>query len=228
MFSVKDINNEILKNLSIIDLVHFTSINKIATQLLDKDFWLLKYKHEDFKFYSNDFSESYMHEYSKMLKSQLKAKWTLQCNSVEMKRDKSSGIIMIHYQHNNILLKHILTIFNDPSLKPIVDNIDIYSYDLRLTILPTKDKYGLWFTYTDKHTTIEIGNHLCDYKIILSLLTLFYKYELMYDILIVDCNGLKFINHHNDMIRLKINKPLTYNKYKIQLYKRMGIIDALS
>ena len=185
--SIKEMNHEILKYLSLIDLVHFSIITKSAHLILDSHFWLLKYKYDELPL---DLKYPTLIEYSKISKAKIIAKAVLEVNRIEMNRDKTSGFILIRYEHDNRMIRDILTILNNQPIQALLNKIDVNSKDrLRLTILPEKNDYKLYFTYYTLNKSIQLGSYDCNYKMIWSILTLMYKYQSDYKITISNGNG---------------------------------------
>ncbi len=92
---IKDANNNILKFLNLKDLVNFSMINTQIIKSFDYDFWVFITEKLDFK------------NYALIFEAKINAKYIIEINRIEMKRDKTNGLIRIFYEIDNILLKYI-------------------------------------------------------------------------------------------------------------------------
>jgi len=118
---IKDINRNILKFLNLKDLVNFSMINHKTVEIFDNDFWTLKFKHDDLFIISGELG---FKGYKAICEAKFNAKYILELNHIEMKRDKTIGLIRICYYKDNNLLKNILSIINNEVIQQTLNTIN--------------------------------------------------------------------------------------------------------
>jgi len=224
---IKDINRNILKFMNLKDLVNFSMINHDAIEIFDDDFWLYKFIHDDLPIIPGELG---FKNYKSMLEAKFNAKYIIEVNHIEMKRDKIKGLIRINYYKDNNLLKNILSIIKNKVIQQALDTINDTERRLNIGIIPLdKDKYEVKFYYDlgDKLHIILLGHLHCNYKMILTILTLVQFNTLKHDIKITDSDGRYFIVKDDFLFLLKTRLPDRYRENKRLLIKRMGIYDSL-
>jgi len=224
---IKDMNNNILKFLNLKDLVNFSMINTQIIKSFDYGFWVFKCKYDDLPIITEklDFKS-----YTSIFEAKINAKYIIEINSIEMRRDKTNGMIRISYETDNILLKNILSVIKNKAIQQIVGIINNNQKRLNIGILPLEeDKYSITFFYDvgDFIHINKLGVIHCNYNMLLNILTLMQFNTLKYNIKISDNNGLNFIINNEYLIWFKNNLPVRYKQNKLFLCKRMGIIDSL-
>lgn len=223
---IKDVNNNILKFLNLKDMINFSMINSQIIKSFDDDFWIFKFKYDDLPITEKLNFENY----NLILEAKINAKYIIEINNIEMKRDKTNGLIRINYQLDNILLKNILSVIKNKAIQNIVGIIKNDQKRLSIGILPIEeDKYVFKFFYDlgDKIHVNILGVIHCNYKMIIYILTLIQFNTIKYDIKITDNKGLNFILNNEFLLWLKNRLPIRYKQDKLLLLKRMGILDSL-
>lgn len=225
--STKDGNNNILKFLNLKDLVNFSMINNQIMKSFDDDFWFLKFKHDNLPIISKSLN---FKNYNLIFEAKNNAKYIIEINHIEMKRDKTNGLIRIYYGFDNILLKNILSVIKNGAIQKIISKINDDQKRLNIGILPLEeDKYETKFFYDvgDNLHINTLGVLHCNYEMILYILTLIQFNTVKYNIKISDNKGFKFIINNEFFVFLKNRLPNIYKQHKLLLLKRMGILDSL-
>jgi len=224
---IKDINGNILKFLGLGDLVNFSMVNHKAIEIFDNNFWVLKFKHDDLFIIPGELG---FKGYKAICEAKFNAKYIIEVNHIEMKRDKIKGLIRLYYHKDNNLLKNILSIIKNKVIQQALDTINDTEKRLNIGIIPLdKDKYEIKFYYDlgDKLHIIKLSVLHCSYKMILTILTLVQFNTLEHDIKITDSDGRYFIVKDDFLFLLKSRLPDRYREHKRLLVKRMGIYDSL-
>jgi hypothetical protein len=224
---VKEINSNILKFLNLKDLVNFSMINHKAVEIFDDDFWILKHIHDDLPVIPGELG---FKAYKAICEAKFNAKYIIEVNHIEMKRDNIIGLIRIYYHKDNNLLKNILSVIKNEVIQQTLNTINDTEKRLNIGIIPLdKDKYQIKFYYDvgDKKHIILLSELHCNYKMTLSILTLVQFNTLKDDIYVTDQYGLTFIVKDDFLFLLKIRLPDRYRQHKRLLVKRMGIYDIL-
>jgi hypothetical protein len=202
-------------------------INSKIIKSFDDDFWVLKFKHDYLPIITEILN---FKNYKLIFEAKINAKYIIEINHIEMKRDKTNGLIRIYYELDNILLKNILSVIENKAIQNILSRINDDQKRLNIGILPfEEDKYKVNFFYDldDKIHINRLGNLHCNYKMVLYILTLIQFNKNKDDIKVCDNNGLNFIVNDEFLLWLKNRLPIRYKQDKLLLSKRMGILDSL-
>lgn len=224
---VNDNNHNILKFLGLKDLVNFSMVNHKSVEIFDDDFWILKFKHDDLPIMPGELG---LKGYKAICEAKFNAKYIIEVNHIEMKRDKTKGLIRIYYHKDNNLLKNILSIIKNKVIQQALDTINDTERRLNIGIIPLdKDKYEVKFYYDmgDKLHIINLSTLHCSYKMILTILTLIQLNTIRHNIKITDSDGRYFIVKDEFLLLFKNRLPDRYKQEERRLIKRMGIYDSL-